>query len=122
MSLLTEDSKEQNTEVSIIDLDSGETVNNITSASNMHCAAIDSVNKCIYLNDYTGTNIFYRYDLYWAAVYGLLIIDVDHSEYLKEGEINGYGDMRKYIYINMLTGELYYQFDIVFQRWPQYYT
>lgn len=64
MSLLTEDSKEQNTEVSIIDLDSGETVNNITSASNMHCAAIDSVNKCIYLNDYTGTNIFYRYDLY----------------------------------------------------------
>jgi len=46
----------------------------------------------------------------------LLIIDVDHSEYLKEGEINGYGDMRKYIYINMLTGELYYQFDIVFQR------
>ena len=64
MSLLTEDSKEQNTEVSIIDLDSGETVNNITSASNMHCTAIDSVNKCIYLNDYTGTNIFYRYDLY----------------------------------------------------------
>lgn len=43
------------------------------------------------------------------------IIDVDPSEFLKDGEINTYGDVRKYIYIDMVTGELHYNMDIVLQ-------
>ena len=43
------------------------------------------------------------------------VIDVDPSEFLKDDEINTYGDVRKYIYVDMLSGELFYQLDIVLQ-------
>ena len=43
------------------------------------------------------------------------IIDVDPSEFLRDGETNTYGDTRKYIYIDMVTGELHYNMDIVLQ-------
>ena len=38
------------------------------------------------------------------------VIDIAPSEFLEEGEINTYGDVRKYIYIDMITGELKYNF------------
>lgn len=43
------------------------------------------------------------------------IIDVSPSEFLREGEINTYGEVRKYIYIDILTGELHYNLDVVLQ-------
>lgn len=49
------------------------------------------------------------------------VIDVDPAEFLqkdKEGNIiepNTHGDVRKYIYIDMLNGELHYQMDVVLQ-------
>lgn len=43
------------------------------------------------------------------------IIDVPPKDFLANGEVNTYGDMRKYIYIDMVTGELKYNFDIVKQ-------
>ncbi len=42
-----------------------------------------------------------------------LVIDVLPSEFIKEGEVNTYGDLRKYIYVDMITGELKYNFDPV---------
>ncbi len=42
-----------------------------------------------------------------------LVIDVPPSEFIKEGEANTYGDLRKYIYVDMITGELKYNFDPV---------
>lgn len=45
-----------------------------------------------------------------------LVIDAEPQEYLKHGEINTYGDIRKYIYADMLTGELSYNFEIVLRR------
>ncbi len=44
-----------------------------------------------------------------------LIIDVPPEDFLANGEANTYGDTRKYIYIDMVTGELKYNFDIVKQ-------
>lgn len=41
------------------------------------------------------------------------VIDVLPSEFVKEGEVNTYGDLRKYIYVDMITGELKYNFDPV---------
>ena len=41
------------------------------------------------------------------------VIDVPPSEFLKKDEINTRGDMRKYIYVDMITGELKYDFDPV---------
>ena len=43
------------------------------------------------------------------------IIDVEPSEFLRDGEKNTYGDVRKYIYIDIITGELFYQLDTVLQ-------
>lgn len=43
------------------------------------------------------------------------IIDVPPEDFLADGDINTYGDMRKYIYIDMVTGELKYNLDIVKQ-------
>lgn len=43
------------------------------------------------------------------------IIDVPLEDFLADGKTNTYGDMRKYIYIDMVTGELKYNFDIVYQ-------
>lgn len=42
-----------------------------------------------------------------------LVIDVTPSEFVKDGEVNTYGDLRKYIYVDMITGELKYNFDPV---------
>lgn len=39
------------------------------------------------------------------------VIDMEPSEFLEEGEINTYGDVRKYIYVDMITGELKYNFE-----------
>lgn len=39
-------------------------------------------------------------------------IDVSPTEYLQQGEVNTKGDIHKYIYVDMLTGELYYQLDL----------
>lgn len=39
------------------------------------------------------------------------VIDMEPSEFLKKDEINTYGDMRKYIYVDMITGELKYNFE-----------
>lgn len=44
------------------------------------------------------------------------VIDVAPSEFLKNGEVNTYGDIRKYIYVDMITGELHYNFDIVYRQ------
>lgn len=44
------------------------------------------------------------------------VIDVPPEEFLADGEINTYGDMRKYIYIDMITGELKYNMDIVYHQ------
>lgn len=41
------------------------------------------------------------------------VIDVPPSEFVKKGEVNTYGDLRKYIYVDMITGELKYDFDPV---------
>lgn len=43
------------------------------------------------------------------------IIDVPPEDFLANGEANTYGDTRKYIYIDMVTGEYRYNFDIVKQ-------
>ena len=40
-----------------------------------------------------------------------IIIDVAPEAYLQEGEINTCGDVHKYIYVDMLTGELFYQLE-----------
>ena len=40
------------------------------------------------------------------------VIDVDPTEFIKEGEVNTRGDVRKYIYIDMITGELKYDFEV----------
>ncbi len=42
-----------------------------------------------------------------------IVIDVPPSEFIKKGEVNTYGDLRKYIYVDMITGELKYDFDPV---------
>ena len=39
------------------------------------------------------------------------VIDMEPSEFLKKDEINTRGDMRKYIYVDMITGELKYNFE-----------
>ncbi|MBQ8350115.1 MAG: hypothetical protein IJY19_10855 [Ruminococcus sp.] len=44
------------------------------------------------------------------------IIDVPPEDFLVDGETNTYGDTRKYIYIDMVTGELKYNLDIVKQE------
>ncbi len=44
-----------------------------------------------------------------------IIIDVPPEEFIPKGEENTYGDMRKYIYIDMITGECKYDFDVVMQ-------
>lgn len=44
------------------------------------------------------------------------IIDVPPEDFLANGEANTYGDMRKYIYIDMITGELKYNMDIVYRQ------
>lgn len=44
------------------------------------------------------------------------VIDVDPPEFMKSGEVNTYGDIRKYIYVDMITGELHYNFDIVYRQ------
>lgn len=44
-----------------------------------------------------------------------VVIDVPPEEFLAKGEVNTYGDIRKYIYIDMVTGEIKYNFDIVKQ-------
>lgn len=44
-----------------------------------------------------------------------MIIDVPPENFLAAGETNTYGDVRKYIYIDMITGELKYNFDTVKQ-------
>ena len=44
-----------------------------------------------------------------------IIIDVPPEEFIPAGEENTYGDMKKYIYIDMITGECKYDFDIVTQ-------
>jgi len=41
------------------------------------------------------------------------VIDVPPSEFIKKGEVNTYGDLRKYIYVDMITGVLKYDFDPV---------
>lgn len=43
------------------------------------------------------------------------VIDLPPEEFLAKGEVNTYGDTRKYIYIDMVTGELKYNFDVVKQ-------
>lgn len=40
-----------------------------------------------------------------------IVIDVNPSEYASKGEADNLGDMRKYIYIDMVTGGLKYKFD-----------
>lgn len=52
--------------------------------------------------------IIVRYDSHpvWEFV-----IDLAPSDFLKEGEINTYGVMRNYIYVDMITGELKYNFE-----------
>lgn len=42
------------------------------------------------------------------------VIDVSPDEYLYEGQVNNKGDVRKYIYIDMITGECKYDFEIRF--------
>ncbi|MCM1508974.1 MAG: hypothetical protein NC177_17840 [Ruminococcus flavefaciens] len=56
---------------------------------------------------------FIGYDSYpvWEFV-----IDVPPEDFLANGEVNTYGDIRKYIYIDMVTGELNYNFDIVYRH------
>ena len=44
------------------------------------------------------------------------VIDVPSENFLANGEINTYGDIRKYIYIDMITGELKYNMDIVYRQ------
>lgn len=44
------------------------------------------------------------------------VIDVPPEDFLANGEVNTYGDIRKYIYIDMVTGELNYNFDIVYRH------
>lgn len=40
------------------------------------------------------------------------VIDVSPEEFLEKGKTNTYGDVRKYIYIDMITGECDYDFEI----------
>lgn len=43
------------------------------------------------------------------------VIDVPPEEFLEKGEANTYGDTRKYIYIDMITGKCDYNFEIKLQ-------
>lgn len=45
-----------------------------------------------------------------------IVMDAAPSEFLKSGEVNTCGDMRKYIYVDMLTGALSYNFEIVYRK------
>lgn len=74
---------------------------------------------------YTLNPIYYNYDnndisekrikSYNSRPVWELVIDVPSEEYIADGEINTYGDIRKYIYIDMLDGECKYNFDIIKQ-------
>ena len=66
----------------------------------------------VYDNDELGNHFVasYRSRPVWE-----LIIDVSPEEFLTKGETNTYGDMRKYIYVDMVTGEIKYNLDIVKQ-------
>lgn len=41
-----------------------------------------------------------------------IVIDVPPEDYLAAGEVNIYGDIRKYIYIDMITGEMKYDLEV----------
>lgn len=41
-----------------------------------------------------------------------IVIDVPPEDFLAAGEINTYGDIRKYIYIDMITGEMKYDLEV----------
>lgn len=68
--------------------------------------------KPVYETDENGCSIVVGYTSrpVWA-----IIMDARPEEFLAEGAVNTYGDMRKYIYVDMVTGELDYDFDIVMQ-------
>lgn len=44
-----------------------------------------------------------------------IIIDVPPEDFLAAGEVNTYGDIRKYIYVDMVTGEIEYDFEISYR-------
>jgi hypothetical protein len=74
---------------------------------------------------YTLNPIYYNYDnndisekrikSYNSRPVWELVIDVPSEEYIADREINTYGDIRKYIYIDMLNGECKYNFDVIKQ-------
>lgn len=41
-----------------------------------------------------------------------IVIDVPPEDFLADGEVNIYGDIRKYIYIDMITGEMKYDLEV----------
>ena len=66
----------------------------------------------VYSNDELGNKHIVSYS---SRPVWELIIDVSPEEFLAKGETNTYGDMRKYIYVDMVTGEIKYNLDIVKQ-------
>jgi len=66
----------------------------------------------IYETDTDGNNFLSGYN---SRPVWEFIIDVPSEDFLAKGEVNTYGDTRKYIYIDMVTGEVHYNFDIVKQ-------
>ncbi len=42
-----------------------------------------------------------------------IIIDANPNEFLKKGEINKYGHIRKYIYVDAISGELFFDFKMI---------
>lgn len=66
----------------------------------------------IYETDTDGNNFLSGYN---SRPVWEFIIDVPSEDFLAKGEVNTYGDTRKYIYIDMVIGEVHYNFDIVKQ-------
>ena len=66
----------------------------------------------VYETDNEGNSSIISYD---SRPVWEFIIDVPPEDFLANGEANTYGDTRKYIYVDMVTGELKYNFDIVKQ-------
>lgn len=64
----------------------------------------------VYETDIEGNDVV---SIYNSRPVWEFIIDVPQEEFLANGEVNTYGDTRKYIYIDMVTGEFHYNFDIV---------
>lgn len=68
-----------------------------------------------YSNDDPYDSYYYAGKKFKSHVYWEFVIDVPHDQILKSGDTDTFGDVRKYIYVDMQSGEIEFDFEGVLQ-------